>query len=491
MNLSPAAIQGTYVDLAYHPDGFIYGITSADQLWRINPNTGARVLVANLNGIIGDEQITGLTANDQGEMIGGGNDSNVSGHLYSLSSNGDITVLGELPEPCLGDLAYHKGDLYMSAVEKNTSTNQLTRNLLYKIDINSPGQSEYLGQVTGDVGGFSIVGLLSMPTSANCIDNILIAGATAGARYYEIDLTDLNSIGMCSYPNQLLGSAIESEYLNSKECECVERSCDDGDACTINDVEQVIRDTEIICEPCAGELVDCDSPGATEERSCDDGDPNTVNDVETILSCDGSVCLPCEGEELDCNTAEVEERSCDDGDACTINDVEQVVKDTDFVCEPCAGELVDCDSPGATEERSCDDGDPNTVNDVETLLSCDGSLCIPCRGLNQKGIYIPNAFTPNGDGDNDCFSICGTGIDPNEFYLVIYDRWGEIVFQTDHFEKGEDCSHCGKGTWNGRFSEKSGNEDKYLPVGQYYWYCKYKDDYGIDHEKEGAVRLIR
>jgi len=43
-------------------------------------------------------------------------------------------------------------------------------------------------------------------------------------------------------------------------------------------------------------------------------------------------------------------------------------------------------------------------------------------------IYIPNAFTPNGDGINDTFGVKGEGI--RNFHLFIYNRWGEKIFET-------------------------------------------------------------
>ncbi len=45
--------------------------------------------------------------------------------------------------------------------------------------------------------------------------------------------------------------------------------------------------------------------------------------------------------------------------------------------------------------------------------------------------YVPNSFTPNGDGDNDIFlPIFTSGYDPNEFSLMIFNRWGEILFES-------------------------------------------------------------
>jgi gliding motility-associated-like protein len=52
------------------------------------------------------------------------------------------------------------------------------------------------------------------------------------------------------------------------------------------------------------------------------------------------------------------------------------------------------------------------------------------------GLYVPNAFTPNGDGLNDVFQPKGFGI--VEYELDIYDRWGERIFHTNDFNQGWD-----------------------------------------------------
>ena len=51
-------------------------------------------------------------------------------------------------------------------------------------------------------------------------------------------------------------------------------------------------------------------------------------------------------------------------------------------------------------------------------------------------IYIPNAFTPDGNGTNDLFSAKGDEI--SEFKMMIFDRWGEMIFQTDDINQGWD-----------------------------------------------------
>jgi gliding motility-associated-like protein len=45
-------------------------------------------------------------------------------------------------------------------------------------------------------------------------------------------------------------------------------------------------------------------------------------------------------------------------------------------------------------------------------------------------LYIPTAFTPNNDGVNDAFFIAGSGLDPDNFQLDVFNRWGDRIFST-------------------------------------------------------------
>jgi len=44
------------------------------------------------------------------------------------------------------------------------------------------------------------------------------------------------------------------------------------------------------------------------------------------------------------------------------------------------------------------------------------------------GIYIPNAFTPDGDGTNDLFGPSIYGFDPEDYEFMIFNRWGQMIF---------------------------------------------------------------
>ncbi|TVR82291.1 MAG: hypothetical protein EA412_01680 [Chitinophagaceae bacterium] len=60
----------------------------------------------------------------------------------------------------------------------------------------------------------------------------------------------------------------------------------------------------------------------------------------------------------------------------------------------------------------------------------------------QGSVYIPNAFSPNGDGVNDVFEVYGVGI--TDLTLRIFNRWGDMIF------KSEDVNAAWDGTYNGR-----------------------------------------
>lgn len=90
-------------------------------------------------------------------------------------------------------------------------------------------------------------------------------------------------------------------------------------------------------------------------------------------------------------------------------------------------------------------------------------------------IYLPTAFTPNGDGKNDEFLAKGKGI--VEFEMTISDRWGNTVFESKDINEG----------WRGTQIDQS------TPslVGNYAYKIRAKDKFDKSIEKIGVVVLIR
>lgn len=88
-------------------------------------------------------------------------------------------------------------------------------------------------------------------------------------------------------------------------------------------------------------------------------------------------------------------------------------------------------------------------------------------------IYIPNVFSPDGDGTNDVFIVRGAGI--KIFDLIIYDRWGEKVFASTDAAQG----------WDGTFRAQD------CETGVYYYRLKATLSDGQEIDKGGNITLFR
>ncbi|MBL0144996.1 MAG: gliding motility-associated C-terminal domain-containing protein [Chitinophagaceae bacterium] len=89
-------------------------------------------------------------------------------------------------------------------------------------------------------------------------------------------------------------------------------------------------------------------------------------------------------------------------------------------------------------------------------------------------IFIPTAFTPNGDTKNDKFGVAND-FSAKEFHFVVYDRWGNLIFETKENTK----------KWDGTYKGKT------MPTGSYLWTMKYTTLKGIPKYEQGTVMLIR
>ena len=127
-----------------------------------------------------------------------------------------------------------------------------------------------------------------------------------------------------------------------------------------------------------------------------------------------------------------------------------------------------CDNPIATPEQ-------NTTYYAETT-SPQGCTARDSITLFVKGyLFIPNAFSPDGDGINDIFKPIGANI--TEYHLYIYNRWGQMIFHTDDLKQG----------WNG-----SENNDHYFaPQGVYLWKVIAHMRWGKPITRNGTVTLLR
>ena len=136
-------------------------------------------------------------------------------------------------------------------------------------------------------------------------------------------------------------------------------------------------------------------------------------------------------------------------------------------------------------------GEYEVVLVAENDHHCKDTTSRTITVYSQFSFYAPTSFTPNGDGLNDCFRICGNGISRNNFLLTVYDRWGELVFRTTEYFPAANCDACSEGSWDGTDMGSKRKGDKVMENGIYYWYCQFEDVYGIEHRKQGTVNMVR
>jgi gliding motility-associated-like protein len=115
---------------------------------------------------------------------------------------------------------------------------------------------------------------------------------------------------------------------------------------------------------------------------------------------------------------------------------------------------------------------------ANTINGCSDTACLDVSVIESLIYYIPNAFTPDGNEFNQTFQpIFTTGFDPYNFNLTIYNRWGEVVFESNDPTIG----------WDG--TSKNG---AYVQSGTYTWRIKFKLRNVDEHIIEtGHVNMFR
>jgi gliding motility-associated-like protein len=91
--------------------------------------------------------------------------------------------------------------------------------------------------------------------------------------------------------------------------------------------------------------------------------------------------------------------------------------------------------------------------------------------------YIPNAFTPDGDAYNQTWQPVFTkGFDPNDYHMTIFNRWGEILWESYDASVGWD------GTYKGSV----------IQTGTYVWKVEFGDSFNDSrHMDYGTVTILR
>ena len=114
------------------------------------------------------------------------------------------------------------------------------------------------------------------------------------------------------------------------------------------------------------------------------------------------------------------------------------------------------------------------VTDINGCTAVDNvTVTVRTAKCDETDVFIPNAFTPNNDGNNDIFRVRSNFID--ELELIIYNRWGQEVFRTTDKNGG----------WDGTFNGQELAPDAYA------YYLSVLCINAETYKKKGNVSLLR
>jgi gliding motility-associated-like protein len=121
-----------------------------------------------------------------------------------------------------------------------------------------------------------------------------------------------------------------------------------------------------------------------------------------------------------------------------------------------------------------DTGRLDYIVHIATENGCEGEDTINVWVVAQSAIFVPSAFSPNGDGRNDVLRPIGIGY-KNINYFRVFNRWGQQVYYGTKFNEGWD------GSYQGAKSD----------IGTYYWVLSITDRFGKEQVIKGDSALIR
>jgi gliding motility-associated-like protein len=138
------------------------------------------------------------------------------------------------------------------------------------------------------------------------------------------------------------------------------------------------------------------------------------------------------------------------------------------------------DSASVLQNPSYTFGDTG-VFDVQLIVTnsygCQDSISLPVIVQEDYALFIPNTFTPDGDGINDLFFPQGIGVDPANYQMYIFDRWGNQIYVTSAWPGG----------WDGTVQGSS----RLCQIDTYVYKITTADPNGAKKVYIGHVNLIR
>lgn len=112
---------------------------------------------------------------------------------------------------------------------------------------------------------------------------------------------------------------------------------------------------------------------------------------------------------------------------------------------------------------------------VKNAQGCTDTTTKELRVYPEWTFFIPNAFSPNGDGINDFFNGKGTFI--KKYKMMIFDRWGDLIYVTESLTE----------SWDGKanYGDEMAQQDVYV------WKVALTDVFDVEHKLIGHVTLVK
>jgi gliding motility-associated-like protein len=143
-------------------------------------------------------------------------------------------------------------------------------------------------------------------------------------------------------------------------------------------------------------------------------------------------------------------------------------------------EPYDCENEDCSEVSVMIDRSQEVRVLVIDELGCEKSMTIRIVLKEKNSVFVPNVFTPNGDGRNDLIYVFSDGSVPLIERFMIFDRWGELVFVAGNFPPNSP-----QFGWDGTLNNQEMNPQVFV------YSLTYKDALGNVVQRSGDFTLLR
>ncbi|WP_165933432.1 T9SS type B sorting domain-containing protein [Arundinibacter roseus] len=435
-------------DIAISPGGELYGNGKDNRLYKINRETAAPSLIGNLYPLPGDD-FNSLVFSASGILYAA---SSKSSFLFSVDTTSAVTsVLGNMRFQAAGDLTFFEGNLYLAAENNN----------LVRVNITNPEQSVSLGRMNATSTIFGVVTIGAL----DCSGGKPRMYALGGNSLYEVSATNAGTSRVCSNLNLngiIYGAASALEANTQQKAKAGRDS------------------TIFLCETSSNFLLN------TLLRSHDTGG-KWLGPGNSALSADPELVIadykPGSYEFL----YVVGENDCRDT-AMIRAQVGTLQPNWPADTVLCASKSWKIALPVNPDVRyRWQDGSQLPTRtiaspgfySVEISSTCgtvNAGVQVSYEDCGACDLFLPEAFSPNKDGYNDTFEVFTTCAFTT-FSMQIFNRWGEVVFETADPAV----------SWNGMYMESPTNSDLYT------YRISYRLAYDPSevHTRLGRVLLIR